>query len=76
MEVEVRKVVETIESIFAKGQTEGIFRKDLLQKSIQRAFFGTVEEFLHSWVLNETIDYQTEVSRQELDKTIDSGEKR
>ena len=72
MEGEVRKVIERLESIFVEGQSQGIFKKDLSPKSMQRACFGTIEEFLHSWVLNETIDYQTEVSREQLEKTIDS----
>ena len=72
MEGSIRKVVQAIESVFAKGQTEGVFRKHVSPKSMQRAFFGTVEEFLHSWVLRETRDYQTETSRQELERTIDS----
>ncbi len=73
MEGEVRKTVEMVESIFAKGQEKGIFRKDLTAKSMQRAFFGTIEEFLHSWVLHETSEnYLTDTSRRELEKTIDS----
>lgn len=72
MEGEARKVVTRVESIFFEGQNKGAFRKDLSSKSMQRAFFGVIEEFLHSWVLNETIGYQTEISRRELEKTIDS----
>jgi len=66
MEGEVRKVVQTVESIFAQGQSQGIFKKNLSPKSMQRALLGTVEEFLHSWVLNETIGYQTEIASVSL----------
>ena len=67
----VRNIVEKVESIFKYGQNKGVFRKELTPKSMQRAFFGTIKEFLHSRVLSETTDYQTEISRQELEKTID-----
>lgn len=69
---EVRKLVLTIESIFNEGRDKGIFRKDLSPKSMQRAFFGTIEEFLHSWTLKDTAQYRTEASREQLEKTIDS----
>lgn len=73
MEGEVRKTVERFESIFAEGQEKGIFRKDLTAKSMRRALFGIIEEFLHSWVLQETSEnYPTDTSRRELEKTIDS----
>ena len=67
----VRKLVQTIESILTEGQERGIFRKDLTPKSMQRILLGSVEEFLHSWTLKETVKYKTETSRQQLEKAID-----
>lgn len=73
MEGQVRKTVETVEAIFVEGQEKGVFRKDLTSKSMQRAFLGIIEEFLHSWVLQETsANYPKDTSRRELEKTIDS----
>lgn len=72
MEGQVRKLVQTIESIFAEGQERGIVRKELTPKSMQRIFFGTIEEFVHSWTLEETAGYETETFREQLEKAIDT----
>lgn len=69
---EIRKLITVIESTFADGQKQGVFRKDLNAKSMQRAFFGTIEEFIHSSVLKETTSYRTEYTQEQLEKTIES----
>ena len=75
MQGQARKLVQTIESILAEGQEREIFTKELTPKSMQRIFFGVIEEFVHSHTLKETVGYvgyDRQNSPEQLKKTIDT----
>lgn len=49
----VKRYIEFIEKIVEKGQKQNIFRNDVKPSSIHKLIFGTLDEFVTSWVLAE-----------------------
>ena len=62
---ELARALATIERIVARGQREGVFRKDLDPALASWIFYGAIEEILAGWVVGRLADGDDDVAAAE-----------
>jgi TetR/AcrR family transcriptional regulator, fatty acid metabolism regulator protein len=62
---ELAQAFETIERIVARGQVEGVFRRDFDARLLSFIFYGAIDEILTGWVLGQLPDGDEDVARAE-----------
>jgi AcrR family transcriptional regulator len=62
---ELARALGTIERIVARGQREGVFRRDLDPGLAAWIFYGAIEEILAGWVVGRLADGDEEVAAAE-----------
>lgn len=58
--------VNIISEIIRQGQTEKVFRQDIMPGIVKRAFFGAIDEMSRLWILNPAHPYTVEQTAREI----------
>jgi TetR/AcrR family fatty acid metabolism transcriptional regulator len=62
-----------IADIIQEGQTEGIFKNDIIPGIAKRAFFGALDEMSRFWVLSSRRKYDIETAAKQISEYFLSG---
>ena len=65
--------LDIISAIIRKGQSAGLFRKDILPGVAKRAFFGALDEMSRLWVLSPNPKYSIEEAAHQISDIFLAG---
>ncbi|NCO58829.1 MAG: TetR family transcriptional regulator [Deltaproteobacteria bacterium CG_4_8_14_3_um_filter_51_11] len=67
------KYLDIIAEIVRQGQSEGIFRKDVIPNVFKRAFFGALDEMSRFWVLSSRRQYDIRTAARQISEYFVNG---